>query len=232
MHGQTGHVDTDIADEEIFCPVACVGWCCLLVIHINVYILYIHSHDCPPWPVARVTVWYHQGQHCCLYHPRTDVFYLCIWSHMTQLTLDTCQPTNMCTLWYNSYCMMPVPIVRVRTLKCDLNYVKQWIWIVKMIKSRSLLLIILLLTKCLNCDPRGPGDGRFRQSRFLDFPDFEFLDEAVGDVGRDFSQIYTGWVNSSFIYPYYLKVTFLSLLQSSELFRCIESSRYVNDQNG
>jgi len=74
-----------------------------------------------------------------------------------------------------------------------------------MIKSRSLLLILLLLTKCLNCDPRGPGDGRFRQSRFLDIPDFEFLDEAVGDVGRDFSQIYTGWVNSSFIYPYYLK---------------------------
>ena len=57
MHGQTGHIDTDIAiiifcdvlcDEEIFCPVACVGWCCLLVKHINVYILYIHSDDCPP----------------------------------------------------------------------------------------------------------------------------------------------------------------------------------------
>ena len=87
-----------------------------------------------------------------------------------------------------------------------------------MITSRSFLLI-LLLTKCLNSDPRGLVDERSRQSRFLDV-DLDFLDDAVGDVGRDFSQIYTGWVNSSFIYPYYLKVrSSLCIIRHSRPFK-------------
>ena len=36
--------------------------------------------------------------------------------------------------------------------------------------------------------------------------DVNFLEEA-GNLSRDLNSIYTGWVNSSFIYPYYLKVT-------------------------
>ena len=38
------------------------------------------------------------------------------------------------------------------------------------------------------------------------FEDVDFLEEA-GNLSRDLNSIYTGWVNSSFIYPYYLKVT-------------------------
>jgi len=34
--------------------------------------------------------------------------------------------------------------------------------------------------------------------------DVDFLEEA-GNLSRDLNSIYTGWVNSSFIYPYYLK---------------------------
>ena len=33
----------------------------------------------------------------------------------------------------------------------------------------------------------------------------DFL-EGAGNLSRDLNSIYTGWVNSSFIYPYYLKV--------------------------
>ena len=35
--------------------------------------------------------------------------------------------------------------------------------------------------------------------------DVDILQEA-GNLSRDLNSIYTGWVNSSFIYPYYLKV--------------------------
>ena len=34
--------------------------------------------------------------------------------------------------------------------------------------------------------------------------DIDLLQEA-GNLSRDLNSIYTGWVNSSFIYPYYLK---------------------------
>ena len=40
----------------------------------------------------------------------------------------------------------------------------------------------------------------------------------LNSIGRDFSQIYTGWVNSSFIYPYYLKVCRLSVKQAKMWF--------------
>ena len=59
----------------------------------------------------------------------------------------------------------------------------------------ELLVILLLISRC------SPG-----------LPDLDLVEEAFSDLGdldslgRDFSQIYTGWVNSSFIYPYYLKV--------------------------
>ena len=60
----------------------------------------------------------------------------------------------------------------------------------------ELLLILLLVSRC------SPDV----------IPDLDLVEETLSDLGdleslgRDFSQIYTGWVNSSFIYPYYLKV--------------------------
>ena len=54
--------------------------------------------------------------------------------------------------------------------------------------------VLLLLTASANPSPV-PG--------FLD--SLNLLEEA-GNLSRDLNSIYTGWVNSSFIYPYYLKV--------------------------
>ena len=42
-----------------------------------------------------------------------------------------------------------------------------------------------------------------------------FLEEA-GNLSRDLNSIYTGWVNSSFIYPYYLKVISITLKAECE----------------
>ena len=44
--------------------------------------------------------------------------------------------------------------------------------------------------------------------------DVDFLEEA-GNLSRDLNSIYTGWVNSSFIYPYYLKVTIFTSWKSN-----------------
>ena len=66
-----------------------------------------------------------------------------------------------------------------------------------MTRPRTELLLILLLVS--RCSPDV-------------IPDLDLVEETLSDLGdleslgRDFSQIYTGWVNSSFIYPYYLKV--------------------------
>ena len=54
--------------------------------------------------------------------------------------------------------------------------------------------LLLLLTS----GPVSPKPG------FLE--DIDLLQEA-GNLSRDLNSIYTGWVNSSFIYPYYLKVS-------------------------
>ena len=62
--------------------------------------------------------------------------------------------------------------------------------------SRSELLVLLLLV------PRGPLVLALEPQ----VPALSFLEESLHSAGRDFSQIYTGWVNSSFLYPYYLKV--------------------------
>ena len=62
--------------------------------------------------------------------------------------------------------------------------------------SRSELLVLLLLV------PRGPLALALEPK----VPALSFLEESLHSAGRDFSQIYTGWVNSSFLYPYYLKV--------------------------
>ena len=62
--------------------------------------------------------------------------------------------------------------------------------------SRSELLVLLLLV------PRGPLVLALEPK----VPALSFLEESLHSAGRDFSQIYTGWVNSSFLYPYYLKV--------------------------
>ena len=54
--------------------------------------------------------------------------------------------------------------------------------------------LLLLLTS----GPVSPKPG------FLE--DIDLLQEA-GNLSRDLNSIYTGWGNSSFIYPYYLKVS-------------------------
>ena len=54
--------------------------------------------------------------------------------------------------------------------------------------------LILLTTAPVHPSPR---------PAFLE--DIDLLQEA-GNLSRDLNSIYTGWVNSSFIYPYYLKV--------------------------
>ena len=64
---------------------------------------------------------------------------------------------------------------------------------------RTELLVILLLVS--RCSP-SLSDLDLVEEAFSDLGDLGDLDS----LGRDFSQIYTGWVNSSFIYPYYLKV--------------------------
>ena len=56
------------------------------------------------------------------------------------------------------------------------------------------LLILLLVSRC---SPALSDLGQLEES---------LSDLDLNSLGRDFSQIYTGWVNSSFIYPYYLKV--------------------------
>ena len=43
----------------------------------------------------------------------------------------------------------------------------------------------------------------------------DFL-EGAGNLSRDLNSIYTGWVNSSFIYPYYLKVIPITLKAECE----------------
>ena len=73
--------------------------------------------------------------------------------------------------------------------------------------SRSELLVLLLLV------PRGP----LALAQESKVPALSFLEESLHSAGRDFSQIYTGWVNSSFLYPYYLKVApFIHLMQKQK----------------
>ena len=65
------------------------------------------------------------------------------------------------------------------------------------------LTVVLLVTRVTHSDPDL-------------IPDIETFIEDSGQLldnsARDFSQIYTGWVNTSFIYPYYLKVSTMQLL--------------------
>jgi len=63
-----------------------------------------------------------------------------------------------------------------------------------MMGPRTESLVILLLVS--RCSPALPDLGLVEES---------LSDLDLNSLGRDFSQIYTGWVNSSFIYPYYLK---------------------------
>ena len=68
-----------------------------------------------------------------------------------------------------------------------------------MMGPRTESLVILLLVS--RCSPALPDLGLVEES---------LSDLDLDSLGRDFSQIYTGWVNSSFIYPYYLKVSYKS----------------------
>ena len=77
--------------------------------------------------------------------------------------------------------------------------------------SRSELLVLLLLV------PRGP----LALAQESKVPALSFLEESLHSAGRDFSQIYTGWVNSSFLYPYYLKVApFNAKTKRTRFFLC------------
>ena len=63
------------------------------------------------------------------------------------------------------------------------------------------LTVILLVTRVTRSDPDLiPDIGTF----------LEDSGQLLDNSARDFSQIYTGWVNTSFIYPYYLKVFSIS----------------------
>ena len=77
--------------------------------------------------------------------------------------------------------------------------------------SRSELLVLLLLV------PRGPLVLALEHK----VPALSFLEESLHSAGRDFSQIYTGWVNSSFLYPYYLKV--IKCKKKEDSFFCAKS---------
>ena len=92
-----------------------------------------------------------------------------------------------------------------------------------MTRPRTELLLILLLVS--RCSPDV-------------IPDLDLVEETLSDLGdleslgRDFSQIYTGWVNSSFIYPYYLKVrshTFSGSVRSSRS-HYLHTSAYFDGQ--
>ena len=67
-----------------------------------------------------------------------------------------------------------------------------------MINSR-ILTVLLLFSR------HSPAEPLF--SEVPGVPDVgDILEDSVGNLGRDFNSLYTGWVNSSFVYPYYLKV--------------------------
>ena len=61
--------------------------------------------------------------------------------------------------------------------------------------------------------------------------DVNLLEEAE-NLSRDINSIYTGWVNSSFIYPYYLKVGNYLVLTERIIISPLQGSTIVNDLYG